>query len=121
MRTAILLALGLVTAAVAAAPSIGAALPKVTISATGAGYAKTLEVTVETASGKPVKGAVVTASATMKAPGHFMSVAPARLKERSGGRYAGGLRFVMLGQWTVKVEVSGQSIRPVTARLTIRL
>jgi YtkA-like len=95
--------------------------PRVAISATGAGYGKKITVSVTTPSGKPVRGATVLASATMNASGHFMSVAPARLAQRSRGVYGGSLRFAMPGQWVVKVDVSGPSINPVTSRLTIRL
>lgn len=50
-----------------------------------------------------------------------MSVPAVRFTERTPGVYAGSLRFVMLGEWVVRVEVSGASIATTTARLTIRL
>jgi hypothetical protein len=112
----------LAAAAVVAGPAQAAVAPAVHVSATGVGYAKTVTVRVAApGSGKPVRHAVVRASATMRAPGHFMSARPVRLVERAPGVYRGTLRFVMLGQWVIRVEVAAPSRPAVTSRLTIRL
>ena len=116
----------LVVAAVSVLFGVPAAWARVTPrieieTAGGAGYARPLTVRVTTPTGKPVRRATVLASGTMDSPGHFMSVAPRRLVERSPGVYRGQLSFIMLGQWVIRVEVSSPTIRTSTARTAIRL
>jgi hypothetical protein len=114
------------TALLAAAPSgavpTAAAKPRIEITLRGSGYTRTVIVRITTgAAGKPVKGAAVNASASMRAPGHHLSIAPRRLRATAPGVYRGSLRFVMLGQWTLRVATTGGGASPTLATRTVIL
>jgi hypothetical protein len=108
-------------AVLSVAPARGVGTPTLEIATTGAGYERVLTVELKTPKGKAVRSATVVASGTMNEPGHFMSTPPVRLVKAGAGLYRGRVRFPMLGEWVVRITATGSSIRPVTARVVVRL
>ena len=92
-----------VAVALVLAGPASAARPRVDVEvAPGSGNARVVVVRL-TKAGKPVRGATVVASAKMSLPGHVMTMAGVRLRQRGAGIYKGTIRFVMLGRWRITV------------------
>jgi hypothetical protein len=117
-----LAATALLLVAPSGAVSAGSSKPRIEITLAGSGYSRTVIVRVTVGPGaKPVRGATVNASASMSAPGHHMTLAPRRLRATSPGVYRATLRFVMLGQWTLRVATAGGGASPALATRTVIL
>ena len=64
------------------------------------------ELTVETADGMPVTGALITVGGGMPQHGHGLPTEPAVTEELGNGRYlVGGMKFSMPGWWVVKFHI----------------
>jgi YtkA-like len=113
-----LLALG---ALLLSAPALAAPPPALSIEVDGSAYARSITVRVTSPAGKAVTGATVAVSASMNAPGHFMSVAARRAGSTGRGVYRTRLQFPMLGRWTIHVHVEAAGLARVTRRVTIGL
>lgn len=118
--------LGLVVVLLAAAPAAlahkgGKAEPRIAANATGAGYSRMLTIKLtDVDDGDPIRGAVVSVAAEMTTP-HVMRLIPQDLREASTGTYRGRYSFIMRGDWTLDIEVTGKKVVRATARLPIKL
>lgn len=104
-----------------AAPSLAARAPSVEVEVGGSAYVRTVTVRVAGPKKRAIRNATVHVTASMTAPGHFMSVGQRRAGHTGRGVYRAQLRFPMLGRWTLVVRVEGPGLRPVTKRLAIGL
>jgi hypothetical protein len=110
-----------ISALLLATPAVAAPAPQVGVEVDGSGYARTVVVRVAGKAGRPVTKATVLVSASMSAPGHFMSVAPRRAGGGGRGIYRARLQFPMLGQWILLVRVEAAGLRAMAKRVVIGL
>jgi hypothetical protein len=103
------------------APAVAAQVPTLAVELDGSGYARAITVSLTGRSGKAVARARVVVSASMNAPGHFMSVPPRKAGSTSRGVYRARLQFPMLGRWTVLIRVDAGGFTPTTKRVTVKL
>lgn len=99
----------------------GGGRPRVSVSVKAVGQWRrlvTLRLT-DNRSGKPIRGATVTALASMNRPGHSMTLARKRLLENKPGSYSAEIQFVMVGAWTVKITAGRPESGPASVRLRI--
>jgi hypothetical protein len=121
------LVLGLVALlAVAVAPPAGAhragkAEPRIAAGISqGPGLERTLTVRLrDLDSGKPIRGAIVTAFAEMAT--HEMRTPPTRLREVGAALYEAPLEFSDEGSWTVRIQARGEKVVKASAKLPVEI
>lgn len=70
-------------------------------------------------SGKPIRGAIVTAFAEMATTD--MRTAPVRLREVRPALYEAPLEFQDEGEWTVRIQVRGEKVWKASAKLPVEI
>jgi hypothetical protein len=113
--------LALALAPPAAAHKAGKAEPRIAAGISqDAGLERTLTVRLKDIdSAKPIRGAIVTASAEMATDD--MRVAPIRLREVRPALYEAALEFPEEGKWTVRIQVRGEKVWKASAKLPVEI
>lgn len=113
---------GLVVAGTALAHSGGKAEPRIAAAVSqGSGLLRVITVRLtDIDQGTPVSGATVTAAAEMTDP-DVMRTAPWRLGQTTPGIYRARARFPMAGDWSVRIDVTGEKVVAATSRLPVRI
>jgi len=111
----------LVVAPVALAHKGGKAEPRISAKASGTGYSRTVVVRLTDIDDRdPILGATVNVSGQMVKP-HVMTLAPRPLPEISPGTYRGQYLFIMRGDWTVNIEVTGNKVNKASAEFPVAI
>ncbi len=119
--TLILATVALATAPNALAHKGGKADPRISAKASGAGYSRTVVVRLTDIDDRdPIRGATVNVSGQMVTP-HVMTLAPRPLSEISAGTYRGPYLFIMRGDWTLNIEVTGNNVNKASARMPVAI
>jgi hypothetical protein len=76
---------------------------------------------IDPGSGERIRRANLIARASMKLPGHSMSLAPTRLLANDRGTYRAKIQFVMAGTWTINITASRPDTPPLRQRLRVEI
>ncbi len=126
MKRVVICSLGIALAALVVAPTAlghkgGKAEPRISAKASGTGYSRTVVVRLTDIDDRdPILGATVSVSGQMVKP-HVMTLAPRPLSEISAGTYRGQYPFIMRGDWTLNIEVTGNKVNKASAELPVAI
>jgi len=126
VKRVVICSLGIALAALVVAPTAlghkgGKAEPRISAKASGTGYSRTVVVRLTDIDDRdPILGATVSVSGQMVKP-HVMTLAPRPLSEISAGTYRGQYPFIMRGDWTLNIEVTGNKVNKASAELPVAI